>query len=62
MPKSKNSAKTQPSALPAEEAEIPNQQEETTKLWPKNVMQMCHSMQSDCKLQNISLQTCLCLI
>ena len=27
MPKSKNSAKAQPSTLPAEEAEIPNQQE-----------------------------------
>ena len=30
MPKSKNSAKGQPSALSAEEAEIPNQKEEST--------------------------------
>ena len=30
MPKSKNSAKAQPFALPAEEAEIPNQHEEST--------------------------------
>ena len=30
MPKSKNSAKAQPSTLSAEEAEIPNQQEEST--------------------------------
>ena len=29
MPKSKNSAKTQPSALSNEEVEIPNQQEES---------------------------------
>ena len=29
MPKSKNSAKARPSALPVEEAEIPNQQEES---------------------------------
>ena len=29
MPKSKKSAKAQPSALPSEEAEIPNQQEES---------------------------------
>ena len=30
MPKSKNSAKAQPSTLPVEEAEIPNQHEEST--------------------------------
>ena len=30
MPKSKNSAKAQPSTLPVEEEEIPNQQEERT--------------------------------
>ena len=30
MPKSKNSAKAQPSALSAEDVEIPNQQEEST--------------------------------
>ena len=30
MPKSKNSAKAQPSALSAEEVEISNQQEEST--------------------------------
>ena len=30
MPKSKNSAKSQASALPADEVEIPNQQKEST--------------------------------
>ena len=56
MSKSKNSAKAQLSALPVEEAESPINTKRAQVL-TKNLMQMCHSMQSDHKLHPISLQT-----
>ena len=49
MPKSKNSAKAQPSTLPAEEAEIPNQHEKSTS--------SVQESDADVSFQAIRLQT-----
>ena len=61
MPKSKNSPKAQPPALPDDEAEIPSQQEESTSSDQESDAE-CHFMQTDCKPHHNFLHTCSCLI